>query len=211
MSQASNFGWRELLTEWSQELLNSPKYLETLTYHISDYGHNIDDLATLKSSGWLGYPGATEEQIKRAENRLGIRLPTSYREFLKVSNGWRTLTDAIYKLWSVEEADWFAAKNQAWIDAYNPDSNDPIPISDEEYFIYGKGQSAINIRTQYLQTALELSEDINGEIYLLNPKIVTADGEWEAWFFANWLPGARRYRSFWELMQAQHESFISTL
>ena len=44
-------------------------------------------------------------------------------------------------------------------------------------------------------------------IYLLNPKVVTPDGEWEAWFFANWLPGAARYRSFVELMQAEYRSF----
>ena len=28
--------------------------------------------------------------------------------------------------------------------------------------------------------------------FLLNPEIRTADGEWEAWVFANWFPGARR-------------------
>ncbi|HEY3110361.1 MAG TPA: hypothetical protein VGL23_16490 [Chloroflexota bacterium] len=38
--------------------------------------------------------------------------------------------------------------------------------------------------------------------------MVTPEGEWEAWFFANWYPGASRYRSFWELMQAEHASFL---
>ena len=36
---------------------------------------------------------------------------------------------------------------------------------------------------------------------------VTHDGEWEAWFFANWLPGATRFRSFAELMEAEYQSF----
>jgi hypothetical protein len=35
---------------------------------------------------------------------------------------------------------------------------------------------------------------------LLNPSIVFANGEWEAIFFANWLPGNQRYRSFRDLV-----------
>jgi hypothetical protein len=32
------------------------------------------------------------------------------------------------------------------------------------------------------------------------------DGEWEALYFAHWIPGAERYSSFWELMQAEREA-----
>ena len=45
-------------------------------------------------------------------------------------------------------------------------------------------------------------------IYLLNPKVVTKDGEREAWFFANWLPGTIRYRSFRDLMKAEYQKFL---
>src|SRR5262249_28866812 len=50
---------------------------------------------------------------------------------------------------------------------------------------------------------------------LLNPMVVWPDGEWEAWFFANWLPGAARYPSFadwicYELAQLLDEPFQST-
>ena len=34
----------------------------------------------------------------------------------------------------------------------------------------------------------------------LNPQVVTPEGEWEAWYFGNALPGARRYRNFEEMM-----------
>ncbi|AUN39747.1 SMI1/KNR4 family protein [Tsukamurella tyrosinosolvens] len=33
-------------------------------------------------------PGATEEQLLAAEERLGYRIPAQYREFLTVANGW---------------------------------------------------------------------------------------------------------------------------
>ena len=62
------------------------------------------------------------------------------------------------------------------------------------------------MRNEYLRHTLEVSGEGDG-IYLLNPKVITADGEWEAWFFATWLPGARRYRSFWELMQDEYRQF----
>jgi cell wall assembly regulator SMI1 len=140
----------------------------------------------LIAQGWLGYAGATEAQIRQAETRLGATLPPSYREFLHVTNGWRMTTSFIDRLWSTDEIAWFAERNQYWIDAYvAPRSLLGVPsVPDEE------GDSAI---------------------YLLNPQVVTSDGEWEAWFFANWLPGARRYRSFWELMQAEHEVFLRLL
>lgn len=38
-------------------------------------------------AGWLGEPGATDAEITVAEQRLGMRLPPSYRAFLKQTNG----------------------------------------------------------------------------------------------------------------------------
>jgi len=64
------------------------------------------------------------------------------------------------------------------------------------------------MRRVYLRTALQISseEDCDGDLYLLNPKIVDARGEWEAWDFGNKNPGADRYQSFWEMIQAVYES-----
>jgi hypothetical protein len=81
-------------------------------------------------------------------------------------------------------------------------------LSDEEYFVYGEEQDSVMFRTEYLQTALQISEEGDSAVYLLNPLVVTPEKEWEAWFFANWLPGATRYRSFRDMMQAERESFL---
>jgi hypothetical protein len=180
-------------------------------------------------SGWLGYPGAHENQLARAEARLGAMLPPSYREFLKVTNGWRQTTPFIYRLWSTEEIEWFSTRHQDWIDTFteyyfeqryqrfidNVEISNgsgtrlSIPLTpDTEYFIYGEEQDCRGLRVEYLQTALEISDIGDSAIYLLNPQIITADGEWEAWFFGDWLPGADRYRSFREMMQAEYENFL---
>ncbi|MEB3179705.1 MAG: SMI1/KNR4 family protein [Nostocaceae cyanobacterium] len=203
----STFNWESFLRRWSQELLESMK----------DEQQQLPPAVI--ESGWLGYPGATEEQISHAEYRLGRTLPPSYREFLKVTNGWRQTTPFIYKLWSIEEIEWFAIRRREWIDSFvegfitgyinseNRLSSLPA-ISDAEYFIYGDVQDCSKLRLEYLETALEISDMGDSAIYLLNPQVITPDGEWEAWFFGNWLPGADRYRSFWEMMQAEYTNFL---
>src|SRR5260370_1627387 len=49
--------------------------------------------------------------------------------------------------------------------------------------------------------------DVGDGVYLLNPQAVAPDGEWEAWFFANWVPGARRYPSFAHLLLRDYAAF----
>ena len=60
-----------------------------------------------------------------------------------------------------------------------------------------------------LQVSAE--EEAGSAVYLLNPQKVSEDGEWEAWFFAHWVPGVNRYASFWELMQAERDSLVYIL
>jgi hypothetical protein len=184
--------WLPFLTTWSREVLASPDQAGALPEEVV-------------ASGWLGFAGAPEEQLQQAEARLGIRLPPTYRTFLATTDGWRTTGTFIDRLWSTQEVDWFKVRNRDWIDAYT--AYGPTQIGDEEYFVYGEGQDPAFFRTEYLTTALEISDVGDSAILLLNPQVVTPEGEWEAWFFANWLPGAARYRSFWDLMQAEYRSF----
>ena len=81
-------------------------------------------------------------------------------------------------------------------------------VPDARYFVYGVEQDPVLARWEYLEDALEISPVGDSAIYLLNPRVIFEDGEWEAWFFANWLPGANRYRSFWEMMLTEHEKFV---
>jgi hypothetical protein len=115
-------------------------------------------------------------------------------------------------MWSTEEIEWFSTRNQQWIDAYTqlPTPYDSLPtVPDDRYFVYGDKQDSAWFRTEYLQTTLEISDVGDSAIMLLNPQVVTPEGEWEAWFFANWLPGARRYRSFWEMMHDEYEGYLT--
>jgi hypothetical protein len=157
-------------------------------------------------SGWLGFPGATEGQITAAESRLGIEnFPPSYRQFLAFTNGWLNTGTFIDHLWSTEEVDWLQVRNADLIEIYSTNLDPVLP--NQRYFNYDDDEAASYIRAEHLKTALEISDMGDSALYILNPKVVDADGEWEAWFYASWLPGFRRYPSFWALMQAEYQSF----
>lgn len=197
----TQFDWKSLLTEFSLKLI---QYDMEISNQLRNNGSIVEARITpkLRESRWLGYAGATDEQIFKAETRLGRQFPPSYREFLKVSNGWRNSDWTDLQLWSTEEVNWFSTNNQDWIDGWKPTENCTIPtVPDEQYFVYGEAQDCVYLRCEYLQNALEISSDSgDGDIFLLIPNVVFENGEWEAWHLGRKLPGASRYRSFYELM-----------
>nr|BFE83808.1 hypothetical protein GCM10020093_064090 [Planobispora longispora] len=148
---------------------------------------------------WLGAEGAAEAEIVRHEERLGMRLPPSYREFLQVTNGWDEETRSSLRLLPIAEVGWTRDVDPGLAETWGPKLGLP-DIPDEDYFRYGAGQDPIHIRDEYVPGTLYIAEYLEGQVYLLNPHIVTPDGEWEAWTFATWYPGAYRFRSFWDLM-----------
>jgi hypothetical protein len=58
-----------------------------------------------------------------------------------------------------------------------------------------------------LSGALELSHDGDAAVYLLNPRVLTANGEREAWFLATWSPEVERFPSFQAMMQSRYRAF----
>jgi hypothetical protein len=206
--RSPSFRWLPFLKRVSRDLLKDIRIREDLP-------------SDVLASAWLGYNGASEQEIGELEKRLGKRLPPSYRSFLSVTNGWRQCGPFIDKLWACSEVRWFRERHQDWIDAYlHPEKSgiqivwpegqepqEPPPMTDEEYLTYDDKQDSCRFRTEYLQTALEISDCGDSAILLLTPGTIDEAGEWEAWLFANWMPGAHRYRSFRELMQGEHHSF----
>ncbi len=182
------FEWKPVLEQWSQDLIESLSEAETLELP-----------PEIRASGWLGCPGASEEEIQSLEDRLGVSLPLSYRSFLAVTNGWQPYSTWWgIRLWSTREVNWFDM-GWAW------DDLESLSISDAHYFVYGPDQDPISFRQEYLKTALAISDLFwEGAQLLLNPKISSSEGEWEAWYLDSKLPGAYRYRSFWELMTSSN-------
>lgn len=176
-----------LLTDISYVQLADSRIAETVPDHKT-------------TAGWLGEPGASEAEITSAEQRLGVRLPPSYRAFLAEANGFDHIGPFIYRLYSAAEIDWFRGRYQDWIDAYQIGDD----ISSEEHL--ANPADCLRFRTAYLSSCLQISDTGDSAVTLLNPEVIDDEGEWEAWFFANWLPGARRYPSFRAYVESELES-----
>ena len=198
--------WLDFLQQWNEEALN---ILASLQKYNSSFLTELEQEFLQRKT--LSQSGATKSQIQFLENRLGTKLPPSYVDFLSTSNGWIQLAMDVDDglLWSTEEVVWFREQDPEWIEAWDCDPNDTVPDSD--YFVYGEKQDCVHLRTKYLRTALAISPCIESAVYLLNPQIVTPEGEWEAWYFGNALPGADRYRSFLEMMIAEKERTLDNL
>ena len=185
-----SMNWKSFMARWSAELM------------AGELAERVDLMP--RSPDWLGFDPANERNLEDLEGRLGVILPPSYRSFLLTSNGWRRTTFAIGQIRSSAEVDWFRIENESWAEVYSESGSD---LPDEEYYMYPEG-GARNHRAEHIKSLLQIS-DVDDGVYLLNPEAVTPNGEWEAWFFANWVPGAIRYPSFAHLMLGEYLSFAS--
>mgnify|MGYP000072157809 CR=1 FL=1 len=185
----------ELLKKWNADLLKDDGIEEAVSPE------------HLKAK-WLGRSPASLDEIAAGENRLGVDLPQSYREFLLMANGWvypGNDMDFPGQLRSIDAVAWFKDEDSEWIGAWEETNGQCV--SDEEYFVYGEEQDTVTLRSEYLRYCLKISESSEGGVYLLNPKVVSKTGEWEAWHFSDELPGATRCRSFRELVKQQRALF----
>ena len=184
--------WGSFLTEWIE--------LERLR-------RCPEDVIYEQNNPYLGFPEASEAQIIETERRLGVALPQSYKRFISFTNGWykNSIGYAYQRLLPIEEIDWFRVKEPEWLENWiegaggMPDENPSVP--DEIYFAGAEP----DLRIEYLQSALQISECGDSDLILLIPEVIFEDREWEAWYFANWLGGARRYTSFEELMIGSYD------
>ena len=108
------------------------------------------------------------DQLARAESRLGVSLPASYREFLEATNGCLTVGHFVDELWPVESIDWFQKLNPQWVEAYTGPHLPYAPtVSDEKYYVYDRTQDPAYLRVEYLVTALQISPPGDSAVYLL--------------------------------------------
>jgi SMI1 / KNR4 family (SUKH-1) len=185
--------WKVLLTDYNDFVLQSSLA-------------QLDVPAEARQAGWCGRPPESEENIRSTESRLGVTLPPSYREFLKVTNGWMRFDTFISNLWPAQQIDRFRTlypervvrERLGWDRVGRP------TITDEEYFDYANAFTGA-YRDEYLPECIVLGQGVDNELVLLNPMVIGSDGECEAWYFASWIPGAYRYRSFLELVRGTFE------
>jgi hypothetical protein len=186
--------WTAILARLNALLLKSDRWKENLT-------------PEALSSNWCGLLPATEGELTRAENHLGVILPPSYRSFLAISNGWRPFSHFVERLLPVGEVEPYRTVNPealAMIRQHYMD--DDLP--DKDYLDYATPEHMVALRTRYYPDCLLVGKSwgVEDDMILLNPHITFHDDEWEAIFFANWVPGNLRHRSFYDLVVASVET-----
>jgi hypothetical protein len=184
--------WHTLLGEINQALMSDKDFLS---------GNLFTD--EQRQTGWLGKPGASVEE------RLQQRLPLSYRSFLATSNGFGPISSFIYDLCSTNEVAWLVEKEPELVEGWEEDATffADADLADDPYLRYDNLPPEGVIRPGHMRQCLMISHWGDAGFLALNPA-QQHEGEWEAWHFANWMPGAQRYRSFAELMQNSYQSYV---
>ncbi|MFI5774344.1 SMI1/KNR4 family protein [Streptomyces sp. NPDC051658] len=186
MTNATPFDWRPFLLRWSEEWSDSLPDDETQSER--------DEAA--RRVRWLGFPPASEERIAGMEERLGRRMPPSYREFLSVSDGWQHAGGFIWLLAGTTDARWH--NNESGLaDMFEEYLDDDAgPDERQEADIWRRG----------LQ--LDVESDITH--VLLDPEDVDEDGEWAVYTWASWRAAPpERYANFVEFMRGMYREFHS--
>jgi hypothetical protein len=144
--------WREFLRSYSHD------YLRLAT---------DEELARLdeaqRDSRWLGYEPASEDSVRAAEERLGVRLPPSYRNFLLASNGWHDIDVLMSELLKVDEVGWLPEVHPELWDAWSHDDDEEL--------------------TELLCRCMLLSGPADGDYWLLDGNEIGPDGEWTAYLW----------------------------
>ncbi|MDJ0734229.1 MAG: hypothetical protein QNJ47_09160 [Nostocaceae cyanobacterium] len=161
------FDWEIFLKQESKKIILN---YEEIKINSEENWNFLEVTSKNIQSEWFGYPGATEEQIVAAETPLAIIRPPSYRGFLKITNCWSAIP-AQMKLYSTSKINWFPIENQNWIDEWVAASKFILPVTNEEYFVYSKNRIWNQpIRTEYIQTSLQISDEEDASVVLLKSK-----------------------------------------
>ncbi|MFF9208717.1 MULTISPECIES: SMI1/KNR4 family protein [unclassified Streptomyces] len=177
-----SFNWRDFLERWQREW-------------VPRAGEDAEGEGGGTPVAPLGRPGASEAEIAAAEERLGCRLPPSYRQFLAVSDGWHVQQSAgIYHLGGAADIDWFQ------------DPYDLTPLYEENLGDHPREEDVL--LAGMWRRALRLETDSDMSHALLDPGDRDEDGEWALYVHKGWsgeLPD--RYPSFRAYMEAMYRGF----
>ncbi|MFE1287115.1 SMI1/KNR4 family protein [Streptomyces sp. NPDC058751] len=184
MSGSTAFDWRSFLLKWSGEWADS----------LPDDETRSEDEESARQARWLGFPPASEERVAAMEERLGRRMPPSYREFLEVTDGWRHAGGFVWLLAGTQDADWHDDASGLGESFEEHLDEDAGPEERREAGIWRRG--------------LQLDVESDATYVLMDPEDVDEDGEWAVYTWASWRAAPpERHASFLEFMREMHREF----
>ncbi|MGW5097262.1 SMI1/KNR4 family protein [Streptomyces nodosus] len=186
MTDITALDWRSFLLRWSGEWADS----------LPDGEKRGEDEEAARQARWLGFPPASEERIAAVEERLGRRMPPSYREFLKVSDGWRHAGGFVWLLAGTEDARWH-------------DNESGLAEISEEYLDEDAGPEERR-ESDIWRRGLQLDVESDITYVLMDPEDVDEGGEWAVYTWASWrAEPPERHANFLEFMRDMYREFHS--
>jgi len=165
--------WRDFLRGYSEDYLRVASEEELALLEVAQ-----------RKNRWLGDGPASEDTVRAAEARLGVRLPPSYRNFLLVSNGWLMISILPDELLKVADVRW-------------------LPEADPVLVEIWSGEVDLA-----LDQCLLVTRPVHPGRWLLDRSAIGPDGEWTAYY---WAPNDGEppdpYPSFSALMVDAREEF----
>ncbi|MQY11801.1 hypothetical protein SRB5_19200 [Streptomyces sp. RB5] len=185
MTEISAFDWRSFLLTWSEEWADC----------VPDEGKRTED-EPLRQARWLGFPPASEERIAAMEERLGRRMPPSYLDFLRVSDGWQHAGGFIWLLAGTKEARW------------HEDESGLAEIFEE--YLDEDATPGERVEADIWRRGLQLDVESDITHVLLDPEDIDEDGEWAVYTWASWRAAPpERHADFLAFMRAMYAEFHS--
>ena len=169
--------WKELLQKLSDAAIKT----DDESYYDQD----------VRQSDWIGYQGATKEEIRQAEEKLGITLPADYKDFLTTTNGLRRVSVTSGALLPVAQIDYL--------------KNIEEPYMFDLLLDYPQKEGEEDAYREKLSNAILISQYPDEQQVWLIPED-QAKTRWQTWFFAAWMPGETRYPGFRHYVEDQLHS-----
>ena len=141
-------------------------------------------------NGNIGNSPALEEDIEKAETRLGIKLPEDYKTLLQITNGFSAPSYTEPSFLSVEKIDYLRHIDTDSIEAYS---------------IEGLEETGKTLERSILVGGLE-----EEQYFLLIPPQNDKEN-WQYWKFANWIPGEEPYHGIQDYFQGVIEFMLEGL
>lgn len=165
--------WRSLLSELSEVVMGLESYDERMLRHFG-----VPDLTDAdREARWLGFLPAEESEIAETESRLGVTLPTTLREFYRVSNGWRQISDFIYEIVPVQQLTWIREADPEFCE-----------MADGSFDLPGLEYCREENEFAVLRSIC-LAQKGDATTLLIDPGNLTENGEWIVGAWASWHPG----------------------
>ena len=127
-------------------------------------------------SNWIGFLPCEIGKIEQKEKELNLTLPSDYKEFLKITNGFCAATHVQCFIQPIEQIGL------------------AVEINPDFFKFWANANEEIS---EQLNCAILISEKFDDQYFLLIPP-TNKNADWEYWEFANWIPGEEKYTNLQE-------------